>query len=71
MSKVGTFSERLVGLIKEFGFTNAELGDKICVAPTAISNYRNSRSYPDLFAINDMCDVFGVTADYLLGREER
>ena len=52
------------------GWTQAELGKKIGLAKTTISGYESESHYLDPPTIHTLCDLFGCTADYLLGRSE-
>lgn len=52
------------------GWTQAELGKKIGLAKTTISGYESESHYLDPPTIHALCDLFGCTADYLLGRSE-
>ena len=38
-----------------------------CIDQKTLSNYETGRTNPDSYAIVQMADFFGVTADYLLG----
>ncbi len=48
--------------------TQAQLGAKIKVGNTAISMYESGSRQLDPDTICKLCDIFGCTADYLLGR---
>lgn len=50
--------------------TQAQLGSKIQVGNTAISMYESGSRQLDPDTICKLCDIFGCTADYLLGRSE-
>ena len=61
-----------VNRIKELrisaGMKQAELAHAMNVSPTTISNYEVGLRDIDSATIGKLCDVFGCTADYLLGR---
>lgn len=51
------------------GLTQGELGIKIGLTPSAISNIENAMSYPSINTLIGFADFFGVTMDYLLTDE--
>ena len=52
------------------GWTQAELGHELgCVGQT-VSKLENETRQLDPAMINALCDLFGCTADYLLGRSD-
>ena len=52
------------------GWGQKELADRLQVAYQTIGHYETGRRSPDLETVARLCDVFGVTADYLLGRSD-
>ena len=46
----------------------ADLAKLLNVQPTAVSNYELGLREMDAPTIHALCDIFGCTADYLLGR---
>lgn len=52
------------------GWTQAQLGEKLSVGNTAISQYESEARQLDPATIHALCNLFGCTADYLLGRSE-
>ena len=52
------------------GWTQAQLGEKLNVGNTAISQYESETRQLDPATIHALCDLFGCTADYLLGRSQ-
>lgn len=61
---------RLRDLRQENGWTQAQLGKRIGVAKTTISGYETETRQLDPPTIFALCDLFGCTADYLLGRSD-
>lgn len=47
-----------------------DLAQKLSCSPTTISNYEVGIRDIDSETINKLCEIFGCTADYLLGRSE-
>ncbi|OUB07781.1 hypothetical protein BK708_37485 [Bacillus thuringiensis serovar yunnanensis] len=61
---------RVKALRKEMKLTQQALGNKVGLKKAAISQIENGNNAPSNEVLNKMTDVFGVTADYLLGRSE-
>lgn len=51
-----------------FGWTQAQLAQKIGTARTTVTMYEKEQRQLDPATIHALCDLFGCTADYLLGR---
>ena len=60
---------RLKQLRKENRMSQADLGKILGVSKVSISGYENGTRLPSLHILNGILDVFGVSADYLMGRE--
>lgn len=52
------------------GLNQSELGSIIGVSKASISGYEHATRNPSYINLNKLADFFGVTSDYLLGREE-
>lgn len=52
------------------GWTQQDLADKLNTKYQTIGHYETGRREPDIDTIFRLCDVFGVSADYLLGRSD-
>lgn len=50
------------------GWRQQDLADKLKMAKTAVSKFELEQNDLSTEVIWKLCDVFGVTADYLLGR---
>lgn len=50
------------------GWTQEDLGQRLNVGKGAVSRYEGERRQLDPALICALCDLFGCTADYLLGR---
>ena len=46
----------------------ADLAKELSVSRVSISRYETGERDPDIETILRLCDIFGCTADYLLGR---
>lgn len=60
--------ERIKALRLEKGWRQKDLAEQTGVSSVAISHYEVGDRQPDPEFICRLCDLFGVTADYLLGR---
>lgn len=59
---------RMRELRQEKGWTQAQLGKRISASKSTISEYESEKHQLDPPTICALCDLFGCTADYLLGR---
>lgn len=48
-----------------------QLADKLCITRQALSNYETGKRIPDIYILSDLADVFDVTIDFLIGRENK
>ncbi len=63
-------SQRLRDLRIRRGWSQQELAEKARVTKSAISMYENGQRDPNNDTLELFADIFNVTTDYLLGREE-
>ena len=61
-----TIGNKILSLRKARGWSQEELAEKIGVTRQAISRWESDSAKPDADKIVDICDLFGVSADYLL-----
>ena len=59
---------RIKELRQARGWTQTQLGVRVGMAKTTISGYEKGDHQIDPAMICTLCDLFGCTADYLLGR---
>lgn len=52
------------------GWTQTDLADKLNTGKNTISRYETEQRQLDTETLFKLCDIFGVTADYLLGRSK-
>lgn len=67
---MATFKERLRSLRKESGMTQEELGKRVQMGKQAISQYERGVREPDYDVLSYLCDIFNVSTDYLLGKDD-
>ncbi|MBQ9070182.1 MAG: helix-turn-helix transcriptional regulator [Clostridia bacterium] len=61
---------RLKELRTEKGATQKEVAEFICCSPLVYSRYEREEREPDIDSLCRLADYFGVTIDYLVGREK-
>ena len=59
---------RLKELRTERNWSQAQLGARLSCTAVTISRYEQGQRQLDPAAINTLCELFGCSADYLLGR---
>lgn len=62
------FPNRLKTLRNEHSWTQADLANKINVSPKTIGAWERGTREPPIETITKLSDIFGVSADYLLGK---
>ena len=62
--------KRIKELRKKNALTMKRLGEIINVSEAAVSQYENGKRQPDYETLRKIADYFGVSTDYLLGRED-
>lgn len=60
------FPEQLKALRLKHKLAQEELGEKLCLSRTSISNYEQGKFEPDIKTIIDISNLFNVTTDELL-----
>ena len=64
------FSKRLKELRLENHFTQREIAAKLGVAQVFYLHWEQGKTDPSIDNIFKLCEIFGVTSDYLLGIEK-
>ena len=59
--------ERLAEVRKDHGDTQQDLADKLNVTKFTISNWEQEKSVPSHELLVKVCQIYSVSADYLLG----
>ena len=62
---------RIKELRKERGWNQKQLGEMLNVKRAAISKYETGCVPLTDSTISTLCDIFGVSADYIMGRSEK
>ncbi len=66
-----TLGKRLQGLRKRANLTQEEVSEKLHVTPQAVSKWENDISAPDISLLSQIADIFSVSIDELLGKEQQ
>ena len=61
------FGSRLKHLRKRNGITQNQLASMLGVSSSSVGMYEQNRRMPDQATLASMCNIFNVSADYLLG----
>ena len=61
---------RIMELRKAKGWKQDDLAKMVSLSRSAIANYECGLRAPDFSTLEQLCDIFGCTADYLLGRSD-
>ena len=61
---------RIKELRQSEGWRQEDLARRLNISDRAVGHYETGRRAPDVETILALCDIFGCTADYLLGRCE-
>ena len=64
-----TLGKRIVHHRKRLGLTQDQLAEKLGVTAQAVSKWENDQSCPDIAMLPRLAEIFGITADELLGME--
>ena len=62
-----TLGKRIIAHRKQLGLTQDKLAEMMGVTPQAVSKWENDQSCPDITALPQLADIFGITTDELLG----
>lgn len=64
-------ASKLVQARKDAGFTQEEAAELIGVARQSISNWENGRTYPEVYNIIQLSEVYHISLDQLLKGDEQ
>ncbi|EGU62923.1 DNA-binding helix-turn-helix protein [Streptococcus mitis bv. 2 str. SK95] len=67
--KKNLFSVRLKELRLQHGFSQEELAEKIGIKRNSYSDWENGKCKPNYEKLEKIADFFGVSLDWLFGRE--
>ncbi len=64
------FQQRLQEQRRLCGYTQQQIADMLQIAQPSYIRYENGSSEPKLQTLVKIADIFDVSVDYLLGRDE-
>lgn len=64
-----TFGQRIRALRWDAGLTQENLAELLSISPQAVSRWETDAAMPDISLLPPLCNLFGVSADHLLGME--
>lgn len=64
-------SERIRQLRQDRGLSQVDLARRLNVTKQSVSNWENDNIQPSIEMLQRIADIFSVSTDYLLGRENR
>lgn len=65
-----TLGERIKQLRKENGMTQVDMAQKLGVTKGTVSTWETDSRTPGFETLNQMCDMFQRSMDYLMGRSD-
>ena len=65
------FNERIKKLRKQKDLTQEQLAEYMGISPQAVSRWETGASCPDISALPQLAELFGLTIDELLGVNEK
>ncbi len=65
------FGERLRQVLNERHMSQHTLASRAMISETSVYFYINKNVMPSAIYLRQICEVLGVSADYLLGLEDR
>ncbi len=65
-----TIAANLASLRKENRLTQQQLAEKLNYSDKAVSRWENAETLPDIETLCKICDIYGVTFEYLLQKEQ-
>lgn len=65
------FNEILREVRRESGMTQKDVYTVLQVSPNCYASWEQGRTQPDIENIKKLCSIFEVSADYLLGIEDK
>ncbi len=54
---------------RALGLTQEQLGTRLGISGQAVSKWEKGESMPDILLLPELCDIFGISVDELLGRK--
>ena len=61
------FGQRLSDIRKDNGDRQEDLAEKLCVSKHTVSSWEQGKSMPPTETVKRICEIYDVSADFLLG----
>lgn len=58
--------ERIINLSKENGIVGTELGKKLGLQKSPLTDWKNNKAKPTINQLVTLCEIFATTSDYIL-----
>lgn len=65
------YGERLKKARKERKLSQEEVGELLNISRSNISKYENEELEPNIQTLKELCKIYNVSADYIIGIEEQ
>ncbi|MBT2759951.1 helix-turn-helix transcriptional regulator [Paenibacillus sp. ISL-20] len=65
---ISSFSERLKLAREKAELSQVDVMERVGINNKTLSGYETEKAEPDIGTINLLCDLYGVSADWLFGR---
>ncbi len=66
---MNSFSQKLKKLRQDAGYTQAQAAGLLGISASAIGMYEQGRREPDLELTQKICDLYGITPNYLVNED--
>ena len=64
-----SFGTRLANYRKEKGLTQNDIAERLSISPQAVSKWENDQSSPDIDSLIKLSEIFNISLDELLGKD--
>ena len=64
------FCTNLKNIRIEMGYTQKQVAEKLGVVESCYANWEQGRTEPNISTLRQLGEIFNVSVDYLLGRED-
>ena len=65
------FKNRLKKIRIDRNMTQKNVYELLGVSPNCYASWEQGRTQPDIEMIKKLCEIFNVSADYLIGRDDK
>ncbi len=65
------FTERFNEILNETNISQTELAKAVGISKQSITDFKSGKSFPSIHTLRLLCKTLKVSADYLLGVDEK